>query len=180
MPIPPFWLANEIEIGFLSIILLWLNSVCFSYSVGLASSQTQHLSGSCVLPDPASYRIRHLFGSCILPDPASYKTRHLSGSCILPDPASHRTRHLSGSCILPDPASYKTRRLFGSCVLLDPMSCNILMLLLPEPGTNKRVKPAERYLDGHKRTRTDKNGLSNVKILPLPLQREDYLFGIEV
>ena len=163
MPIPPFWLANEIEIGFLSIILLWLNSVCFSYSVGLASSQTQHLSGSCVLPDPASYRIRHLFGSCILPDPASYKTRHLSGSCIL-----------------PDPASYKTRRLFGSCVLLDPMSCNILMLLLPEPGTNKRVKPAERYLDGHKRTRTDKNGLSNVKILPLPLQREDYLFGIEV
>lgn len=49
-----------------------------------------------------------------------------------------------------------------------------------EHGTNKRVKTAERYPDGHERTRTDKNGLSNVKILPVSLQREDYQFGIEV
>ena len=211
---PPFWLANEIEIGFLSIILLWLNSVCFSYSVGLASSQTQHLSGSCVLPDPASYRIRHLFGSCILPDPASYKTRHLSGSCILPDPASyktrhlsgsyvlpdpasyktrhlsgscilpapasHRTRHLSGSCILPDPASHRTRHLSGSCVLLDPMPCNILMLLLPEPGTNKRVKSSKRYPLRPRSTSFALIGPYHEPKKSLPLQREDYQFGIQV
>lgn len=72
---------------FLVIILFWL--ILF----------VSRFSRFCIFP------LRHLFGSCILPDPASYRTRRLSGSYVLPDPASYRTRHLSGSYVLPDPAS---------------------------------------------------------------------------
>ena len=103
-----------------------------------------------------------------------FPLRHLFGSYLYPTP------RLTEPDIFPALTSCPTLRLTEPGIFSALASCNILMLLLPEPGTNKRVKSSKRYPLRPRSTSIALIGPYHEPKKSLPLQREDYQFGIEV